>query len=124
MGARVIAETRAELLSALAPAGVTVYDHEPERFTPPTAIVVHGSPFIEAGDSFGAKLVRFEVWVVSALGANARMTTELDTLIDATSDALAADGWALERVAQPFSYSVNGALYLASTLYVSTTVTP
>lgn len=117
-----IIATRAELVAALVPIGVTVYDHAPERLTPPAALVVHGSPLVQAGDSFGSRLVRFEVWIVSRLGANARMTTDLDTLIDSTIDALAADDWTVESVSQPFDYAVNSATYLSSTITVSSTV--
>ena len=117
-----IIETRAELAAALEPIGVTVYSHAPERFTPPAALVVHGSPLMEAGDSFGSRTLRFEVWVVSKLGANARMTTDLDELIDSTLDALAADSWTVENVSQPFDFAVNAATYLSATITVSTNV--
>lgn len=118
-----ITTTRSELRDALQPIAATIFDHVPERFTPPAALIVHGSPLIEAGTTFGARLLRFEVWVVSSLGANARMTDDLDTLLDATLDALTADSWTVERVSQPFAYTVGGGTYLAATITVTTTTT-
>lgn len=119
MGA--IAIARAELAAALGGLGAPVTDHVPERLTPPTLMVVHGSPFIESGDTFGTHLVRFEVWAVSKLSANARMTDDLDALVESAIGALIGDGWQIENVAQPFAYSVNNASYLASTITVTTT---
>ena len=118
-----IATARAELVSALSGLDAKVTDHVPERINPPAAMVVHGSPLLESGDTFGSHIVRFEVWVVSKLAANARMTDDLDALIESTVEALTADDWAIERVEQPFTYAANGASYLASTIAVTTTIT-
>jgi hypothetical protein len=118
MGA--VAASRAELVTSLDGLDAKVTDHVPERLSLPAAMIVHGSPLLEAGDTFGSKLVRFEVWVISRLAANARMTEDLDILIEATVEAVAFDGWTIERVEQPFAYNANGASYLASTISVST----
>lgn len=118
-----IADARAELVAALDGLDAKVTDHVPERLNPPALMVVHGSPFLESGDTFGSAVVRFEVWVVSKLAANARMTDELDVLIESTIEALAADSWAVERVEQPFTYAANGGSFLASTIAVTTSIT-
>lgn len=120
MGA--IRDTRAELAASLKGVPAKVTEYVPERLAPPAAIVVHGSPLMEAGASFGSRKLRFEVWAVSKLGANARMTDELDDLVDATVDALQSDGWAVENVSQPFPYQANGATFLSATISVSATV--
>ncbi|GAA2082197.1 hypothetical protein GCM10009840_17870 [Pseudolysinimonas kribbensis] len=120
MGA--IATSRAELVAALAPVGVTVTDHVPEQLNPPALMVVHGSPLIEVGDTFGLHLLRLEVWIVSKLGANARMTDDLDALIEATIAATVVDGWSVENVAQPFSYTVGARTFLASTVTLTTDI--
>lgn len=118
-----ITAARAELVATLTGLDAKVTDHVPERINPPAVMVVHGSPFLESGDTFGSHVVRFEVWVISKLAANARMTDDLDALIEATIGALIADDWTIERVEQPFTYSVNNASYLASTIAVTTNTT-
>lgn len=117
-----IATARAELVAALEAIDAKVTDHVPERLNPPAAMVVHGSPLLESGATFGSHLVRFEVWLVSKLGANARMTDDLDALIESALTALVADDWGIESVAQPFTYAVNNASFLASTITVTTSI--
>ena len=41
-----ISEVRADLATALASIGATVYDHVPEQILPPACVIVAGSPYL------------------------------------------------------------------------------
>lgn len=125
-----ITDARAELVEALSSVGVEgfshtvkVFDHVPGRVNPPAIFAVHGSPTVEGGDTFGSYKVNFELWVISRLAANSRMTDELDDLLEQTLTALAADGgWVVGEVQQPFLATLGSESYLASVITVSSAV--
>lgn len=108
----------AELLDA---AGVKTYDHIPERVTPPAAILVPGSPYLEQGQTFCDYTMRLEVTLVSGTASNAATTKALDTLVEQAVVALGQD-YDVDEVAQPFQLSANNALYLATRVNISTTI--
>ncbi len=105
-----LASCRAELQLLLGAAGVTVYDHIPERVVPPVALLEPGSPYMEQGDTFCDFIIRFNCVLLVANGTNDKATETLDQLICEAVDAV--DTWDAVTVEQPNPFEVNGATYL------------
>lgn len=114
---------RTELVAPLGELGINTYTHLPGRMALPGAAVMAGSPYIEQGDTFGSKTVRFSVVLAIPTGTNQAETEALDDLIEAAQAALEADGWLVESVAQPFSMSFNNTEGLVTQITVTTPVT-
>lgn len=117
----VLGELRRELADDVAgsPADLTVYDHVPARAQLPAAFVMAGGPYIEAGQSFGEFVVRFDVTLLTTPSLNAQETDQLDERIETTQRRLTAAGWLIERVERPEIQELNGAEVLATALSVA-----
>ncbi|MFF0911995.1 minor tail protein [Exiguobacterium phage phiExGM16] len=118
----VLSNLRGELADELA-GDITVYEHVPARAALPAAFVMAGSPYIEQGATFGERLVRFSVVLLSSPGPNSIETVELDERIETVQRRLLAADWLVESVSQPQLQDLNGAEVLAVELAVSTLAT-
>lgn len=114
---------RQELVDSLAGLDLNLYTHIPGRMALPGAFVMAGSPYIEQGQTFGERTVRYEVIVCTQQGDNASETSELDELIEAAQAALEADGWLIELVSQPYGMAFNNAQGLVTSITVTSSVT-
>jgi len=114
---------RTELADVLAALGVNVYSHLPGRAALPSAIVLAGSPYVEAGETFGTHNVRLEVWLSVDRGDNHSESTSVDALTESAVVALLGDGWTVESVSQPFQFEINNGAALTTAITVTSGVT-
>lgn len=117
----VLKQLRGEIADTVT--GITTYDHVPARAVLPCAWVLPGSPYIEQGQTFGERLVRFQLVLATHPGANAAETEALDALIEQCQAELEADGWQVVTVAQPNIQDLNGAEVLVTEITVATAAT-
>ena len=108
-------DERTAVAESLTAAGLRGVDHVPGRITPPIAMVVPGSPYLESsGQPFGSKTLRLDVWLVVGAGDNAVIANRLDEHIAIAVEALEDADWLIENVAQPFPYAPQGGEFLTS----------
>lgn len=115
--------TRNEVADVLAPLGVTTYAHVPGRMNLPAAFIMAGSPYIEQGETFGSRLVRFIVVLAEHTASNLEETEALDDRIEHAQKLLEADGWLIEQVAQPTVMQFNNTDGLVAEITISTPIT-
>lgn len=115
-----LTELRTHLADALAPLGVTTYTHIPARMSLPGAFIAAGSPYIEQGQTFGERLVRFEVVLATQTGDNLSENSSLDELIENAQALLDTAGWQVEEVSQPYIQEFANAPSLVTQFTVST----
>lgn len=114
---------RLDLKTVLEGAGLQAFDHLPSTFTPPAAVVLHGSPYLAVGLTFGEHLVTFDVELVAEQSASNEVTTDdLDDLIDKAVLALLEDGWTLGDIAKPSLIQLQGGTFLSVPITVSTPI--
>ena len=114
---------RLDLKTLLEGAGLQAFDHLPSTFTPPAAVVLHGSPYLAVGQTFGEHVVTFDVELVAGYSAANEVTTDdLDDLIDKAVLVLLEDGWTLGDIAKPSILDVQGGKFLAVPITVSTPI--
>ena len=118
-----LAVLRQDLTASLVTGDLRVVDHLPERIVPPLALLAAGSPYVEAGDTFGSYVVRFTVVLVASQATNQVATTELDEAVTAALVALDNGNWAIERVDQPTMMQSSNTHYLSTTIDVLRKVT-
>ena len=120
----VFSDDRAAIAAALEGLGVAVHDHLPGRAVPPCFLVLHGSPFVtrEMTDPFGSATARFTVWAVAGTAANDVETASAEDLTEKAAVALTAEGFAFDSIDQPVSFDLNGTVYFAIALNVSTPI--
>ncbi|MBB1482496.1 hypothetical protein H5392_01315 [Tessaracoccus sp. MC1865] len=109
---------RASIKTALGDAGLPVEDHLPERISPPLVMLAAGSPYVEAGDTYGSFNIRFTVVLVAAQGPNEVATSALDEHVTAALVALDNRGIAVERVDQPTMLAHGNTHFLSTTIDV------
>ena len=114
---------RTDLAETLGGLSVNVYDHLPGRAALPSAIVIAGSPYVEASETFGTHLARFEVWLSVEVSDNEAITDAVDALTSAAVEDLIQDGWDVESVSQPFQFEINNNAALTTAVTVTTSVT-
>ncbi|RZU66752.1 hypothetical protein EV379_3118 [Microterricola gilva] len=114
---------REDLVDSLAGLDLNTYTHIPGRMALPGAFVMAGSPYIEQGQTFGERTVRFEVVLCTQQGDNASETPALDELIEGAQARLEAAGWQVEQISQPYTQSFNNAQGLVTAITVTTDVT-
>jgi hypothetical protein len=117
----VLKALRGELVDTVT--GITTYDHVPARVNLPAAFVLPGQPYIEAGETFGEKTVRFGLVLLTHPTLNQIETDDLDALIETTQHALDAAGWRVESVQQPAIQDLNGSDVLATEITVAALAT-
>lgn len=121
----VLIELREELAGMLTAAGIPVSDYVPEVVNPPVAITKAGSPWVE--EVFDNKTfandyqINMEVRLVAAQASNEAATDALDDLVVAALVALRGS-WE-STVSEPFAYEVNGAVFLAADIRITTSIT-
>lgn len=114
-------QLRTELADTIT--GLTVYDHVPARAQLPCAFVLPGAPYIEQGQTFGSRLVRFGVLLLAHPSLNQNETDQLDRQIEQAQHDLDAAGWTVESVQQPTIRELNGQDVLATEINVATQAT-
>lgn len=118
----VLLDLRTEIADTLGGLDLTTYTHVPGRVHLPAAFVMAGSPYIEQGQTFGERLVRFVVALVAQTGDNLSETVALDEQIEAAMAVLHAAGWTVESVAQPTAQAFDNTECLVTNLTVATFV--
>lgn len=119
-------QTAREAMAGLLEAGIAAQAHPfmPGRIVPPAVIVLPGSPYLGAGDTFGTFELRLEVVVVAAAKVNETAANTLDGLIlDAVVELTNADVSVVE-VSEPWALTSSNAEYLAATITTSQTIRP
>lgn len=114
---------RTEIVDALAGIDLNTYTHIPGRMALPGAFVMAGAPYVEQGQTFGERIVRFEVVLAVQTGDNAAETSALDELIETAQAALENAGWLVEQISQPYGMDFNNAEGLVVSITVTTPVT-
>lgn len=117
----VLKDLRTDLASKVTT--VTTYDHVPGRVLLPAAVVLAGSPYIDQGDTFGERLVRFQLVLLTHPSLNQIETDALDQTIESTIAAVEKGGWTVESVQQPNTQELNGAEVFATEITVAAMVT-
>lgn len=109
-----LSQSRNELMGVLSTLGVPVIPHLPDRFTPPIAILVQGSPYVEAGPTFGTSTIRFTLVIIAGQGQNEIVTKELDALIERTLiEVTDSEQYFVETIHQPALYKHGQATFLS-----------
>lgn len=115
-----LGDIRAAVVQALEPVGIPVSATLIGRFNPPIAVLVPGSPFVDAGDTYGSFMVRHEVIIIVGVGTNEHVVTSLGDYVSKVVTAIgASDGLFLEQVSQPGLYQHGGNEYLSVVVSVA-----
>lgn len=109
-------QLRGELIGVVTQ--LTTYDHVPGRVSLPAAILAAGSPYISAGQTFGARHVRFNLIILTAPSLNSIQTDELDLWIEDIQHDLESAGWVVEQVEQPRIEELGDTEVLSTTITV------
>lgn len=110
---------RAEVTAQLTAAGIRTTSFLPEVIRGPGAVLLHGDPYIEPGDTFGEIKANLLVVVFAdAVGSNETSTETLDGLLIAAVQALHADYGRL-TVAEPAILQNQQQNFLSARLTVS-----
>lgn len=117
----VLGDLRRELVDTVE--GLTTYDHVPAAVQLPAVFVMAGSPYIEAGQTFGSRHVRLQLVLLTHPASNSAETDWLDEQIEAVQKRLTDEGWTVESVAQPQLQDLSGSDVLATSINVGTDVT-
>lgn len=114
-----IVEARGALETLLDDAGFNVSAFVPERITPPIAVMEPAGDWIVSGDTFGVFRIGFNVTLVTQTASNAKVTDELDQMVDDLLDAVAsASGFYASQVSAPSLLSVQNAEFYSTTITV------
>jgi len=111
---------RTEVRDLIVAAGIKSQEYTAEALVPPVAVVVPGEPYLSPSSTFGAHDVNLQVLLIGGKGTNKTVTAQLDAMTETVIEALRE--WDLANVAQPGLLTVNGARYLGTVLYLSTTI--
>ena len=113
-------DERTDVAQMLAAAGLTAYAAVPDRVVPPLAMVVPGSPYLEDGQTIGAKRLHLDIWLIPGNGENEAITDALDEQIMQAVTVLEAHDITVENVSQPIQWSPNsGGQFLTSVVSCS-----
>lgn len=113
-----LTQTRMDVADTLTAAGLNAVDTIPERITPPVAVIMPGSPYVEDGTTFTNTLIRLVVRVITANATNETMANQLDDAIADTLIALKADQWNVS-VDEPFVLAVQNAEFPAADITIT-----
>lgn len=117
----VLKQIRSELAGQLT--DLTAYDHVPAKALLPSGFVLPGSPYVQAGETFGERLVTLGVVLVTSPSLNSIETDALDLMIERAWTDLEAAGWQVVGVDQPTSQDLNGVEVFATEITVTASVT-
>lgn len=121
----VLSDLKDELTALLIDAGLDAKDHIPSRLNPPVVVLAAGNPYVQ--EVFDKKTfnhdykVNMTLTLVAGSATNDVVTTALDEAIETTLVALQG-AWEAE-VGRPYQLETNGALYLATDVDITTSIT-
>lgn len=105
-------------MAALGGVEAKVYDHFPNKVSIPAVVVLPDDPYVIPGTRFGEYQVNLRVLLVTSHSANRGIASEkLDSLIQATVDALSGD-YGVNEVEQPSTFNINDTTYLGTSMQV------
>lgn len=117
-----LAGVREGLQVSLEGAELRVFTIVPEVYTPPAIILEADDPYISLeGAVFGGFLVHHRLIVVGVAGINEVSVADLDERLLKALDAI-PDDHAIDDVARPGRWDVNGQTYPAAVISVHTEV--
>jgi hypothetical protein len=117
-----ISEVRADLATALASIGATVYDHVPEQILPPACVIVAGSPYLEStliSKSSVSVKINFTITAAVAYNSNPGALDNLEKLVIEILGVM-PDGYVVGDVQRPTITNINTSSILIADLAVST----
>jgi len=117
-----ISEVRADLATALASIGATVYDHVPEQILPPACVIVAGSPYLEStliSKSSVSVKINFTITAAVAYNSNPGALDNLEKLVIEILSVM-PDGYVVGDVQRPTITNINTSSILIADLAVST----
>ena len=114
-----IVEARAALETLFATAGFTVSAFVPDRITPPMAIITPAGDWVASGEAFGSFRIGFDVTLVTQTASNAKVTDELDQMVDDAVEAVTnAAGFYCGSVGSPSYLDTQNAQFLSVAMTV------
>jgi len=96
----------------------------PGRLIVPSAVVMPGSPYLDAGVTFGTLTAHFQVEVIMGTAANEVTASGLDTQLENALVGLINAGYSIEQTSSPYALEANGQQYLAATITVNNSLRP
>lgn len=123
-------DLREDLRTSLEALDIHTFNHLPGVAPTPSAIVLAGSPYLEADQTYGSWVVNLLVYLSAAKGDNGSETYAVDELIQKAIhaiddyDSLHTDGWTVEDVSQPFEFeNANGQAFTVALTVTASGVT-
>ena len=117
-----ISEVRADLATALASIGASVYDSVPEAIIPPSCVIIAGSPYLESTliikSSVSVK-INFTITAAVAYNSNPGALDNLETLVIQILGVM-PNGYVVGDVQRPTITNINTSSILIADLAVST----
>jgi hypothetical protein len=114
-----IVQARGALETLFDNAGFNVSAFVPERITPPIAVIAPSGDWVQSGDTFGSFRVGFDVTLITPTASNAKVTDELDQMVDDALDTVSgAAGFYASQVSAPTLLSVQNAEFLSTTITI------
>ena len=100
---------RSDLATLLGTAtGFTANDHAPGRLTVPAVFILPGSPYVEAGNTFGSFRVRLTATLAVTAVNNETASSGLDDAVEEAIIAAVNGGWGVEKASEPYALEANG----------------
>lgn len=119
MGLKEARGALAELVSAALGPDADVFDHVPNKITPPVAIIRPADDYVGLPVDFaGGRVAQLEIVLVAKSGRNNLTSDDLDDMIDAVLAGLVGSGieWDAPVVPAPFVAEMAGSNFLACAL--------
>lgn len=117
-----LSTTRADVATVLTAAGLNAVYSIPDRITPPVAVIMPGSPYVEDGTTYTNNLIRLVVRVITNAASNEVMADDLDAAISSALIALSPDQWNVS-VSEPFALVVGTAEFPAADITITNWIT-
>lgn len=119
-----LAGVRAELAVDIQAAGYKTMDTSLAGINPPVAVIAHGDPWLESGDTFAPLdfKTHLDVILLAGTGTNGRALGSMEAMVTDVILGL-PDHWQVDRVSEPYLSKPNGTEYLTCELQISRTIT-
>ena len=117
-----IADVRADLATALASIGASVYDLVPEAIIPPACVIIAGSPYLEStliSKSSVSVKINFTITAAVAYNSNPGALDNLEKLVIQILGVM-PNGYVVGDVQRPTITNINTSSILIADLAVST----
>jgi hypothetical protein len=117
-----ISEVRADLSTALASIGASVYDSVPEAIIPPACVIIAGSPYLEStliSKSSVSVKINFTITAAVAYNSNPGALDNLEKLVIQILGVM-PNGYVVGDVQRPTITNINTSSILIADLAVST----